>query len=68
MSDLKYRPSGYFNKKESASILGMSTKSFDRRRKFEPTLADSLRFGNQLWFLEKMIYDYFELSQRRGYI
>ena len=66
MSDLKYRPPGYINKKESAAVLGMCTKTFDRRRKIEPMLANSLRIGKQLWFLENVIYAYFDYGVKRG--
>lgn len=66
MNEIKYRPPGYINKEESAAVLGVSTKTFDRRRKTEPLLAESLRIGNQLWFLEKLIYAYFEYGVKRG--
>lgn len=68
MNPVKFRPPGHYNKKEAANRLGISEKTFDRRRKTEPMLSKVLRKGKETWYLEEVIEAYWDLGMKRGYI
>lgn len=62
-------PPGYLSKAEAANELGVSTKTLDRRRALEPLLKSSeFRKGNQIYFPQSVIAEYFQLCQKRGHI
>ena len=68
MSALDRRPPDHFNKDEAASRLGMCNKTFDRRRKTEPTLSRVLRIGKRTWYPIEVIEAYWDLGMKRGFL
>ena len=61
-------PPGYLNKKACASRIGISSRTFDRRRQLEPLLQEVICVGKQVFFKETAIEEYIRLVQKRGFL
>ena len=64
----RHCPPGYMTKAEAAERLGISTKTLDRRRKFEDSFGSVLLKGRQVLFPISDVEAYFELCKQRGRI